>query len=42
MIIRNCELGEKSEHSLPKKVGDLLKYTHATYYLQNPTKKHNP
>ena len=34
MIIRNCELEKKSKHSLPEKVGDLLKYTHTTYCLQ--------
>ena len=33
MIIGNCELRIKSEHSLPKKVGDLLKYTHNNYCL---------
>ena len=34
MIIGNCELGKKGEHSLPEKIGDLLKYTHTTYCLQ--------
>ena len=43
MIIGNCELGKKSKHSLPEKVGDPLKYTHTLLNaFKNPAKKHNP
>ena len=42
MIIGNCQLGKKSEHSLPEKVGDPLKYTHTTYCLQKSHQETQP
>ena len=42
MIIRNCQLGKKSEHSLPEKVSYPLKYTHTTYFLQISHQKTQP